>query len=144
MYRKLAWAISINAVVMFLLTYAMIADVSHFYVNINRVYMALMMAAPMVLVMLFAMRSMYENRKLNSALYVVFGGLFVLTFALARTQTPVGDTQFLRSMIPHHSSAILMCEEAAITDGEIKRLCEQIVKSQREEISQMKAMLARH
>ena len=64
-------------------------------------------------------------------------------FILARTQTPIGDAQFLRSMIPHHSSAILMCERAAITDPEIEKLCGQIVKSQREEIAQMQALLAR-
>jgi uncharacterized protein (DUF305 family) len=27
------------------------------------------------------------------------------------TQGAVGDDQFLRSMIPHHSGAILMCEQ---------------------------------
>ena len=44
-------------------------------------------------------------------------------------------------MIPHHSSAILMCEQAAISDPEIIDLCEQIVQSQEEEIAQMKALL---
>jgi hypothetical protein len=39
---------------------------------------------------------------------------------LARTQTPVDDDQFLRSMIPHHSSAFRMCEQATITDPTIK------------------------
>ena len=37
-------------------------------------------------------------------------------------------------MIPHHSRAILVCQEAAITAPDIRRLCEQIVSSQREEI----------
>lgn len=44
-------------------------------------------------------------------------------------------------MIPHHSGAILMCEQANITDPEVRKLCEAIVKSQREEIAQMKAKL---
>ena len=38
-YKKLAVVISINAVIMFLLTYAMIDRFDHFYANINRVYM---------------------------------------------------------------------------------------------------------
>jgi uncharacterized protein (DUF305 family) len=62
---------------------------------------------------------------------------------LARTQSPVGNGQFLRSMIPHHSSAILMCQEADITDPEIITPFEQIIETQREQIAQMKAILER-
>jgi uncharacterized protein (DUF305 family) len=36
-----------------------------------------------------------------------------------------------------------MCTEAPITSPEIAKLCRQIVKSQNEEIEQMKALLAR-
>ena len=142
-YRKLALAISINAVVMFFITYAMIDTVAHFHFNINRVYMALMMVAPMVVLMLIVMRSMYTRVKLNLLLHAAFAGLFIACFALARTQTPVGNEQFLRSMIPHHSSAILMCQQADISGAEIVALCGQIVKAQREEIAQMEKMLAR-
>ncbi len=60
-----------------------------------------------------------------------------------RTQGLVGDRQFLRSMIPHHSGAILMCEQASIRDPELKSLCGNIITSQKQEIDQMKAMLAR-
>ncbi|MBE7552541.1 MAG: DUF305 domain-containing protein [Anaerolineales bacterium] len=143
MYKKLALAISINAVIMYLLTYVMIDEIDHLYLNINRLYMALIMVAPMVIVMLLVMRSMYENEKLNYMLIAAFSGLFILSFYLARTQTPVGNDQFLRSMIPHHSSAILMCQQSEITDSEIINLCEQIVKAQEDEIAQMKAILER-
>lgn len=141
-YKKLGIVISINAVVMFLLTYALIDSWDHFYPNINRVYMALMMVAPMVILMLWVMRSMYEDRKLNTILYLGFSLLFVASFLLARTQTPVGNDQFLRSMIPHHSSAIVMCEESAITDPQIIELCEEIVEAQVSEINEMKEILA--
>jgi uncharacterized protein (DUF305 family) len=143
-YKKLAMTISVNAVVMFFLTYAMIDTVDHFYFNINRMYMALMMVAPMVVLMLFVMRSMYQNKKLNSILYAAFAGLFVVSFWLARTQTPVGNKQFLRSMIPHHSSAILMCQQSTITDPDIVEMCGEIVKVQKKEIAQMKSILARY
>ena len=43
----------------------------------------------------------------------------------------VADTQFLKSMIPHHAGAILMCEKAPIAD--IKELCQKIIASQRSE-----------
>ena len=71
--------------------------------------------------------------------FVAFFG----SFALIRTQTTIGDRAFLRSMIPHHSGAILMCQEASLSDPEIVKLCGNIIKSQREEIDQMKAILAR-
>lgn len=142
MYKKLAIVVSINTVWMFLLMYVMIWEWGHFQLNINSLYMAVVMVAPMVLTMLFVMRSMYENKRLNVALYVGFAVLFVLSFMGIRTQTPVGDDQFLRSMIPHHSGAILMCEESDISDPEVAALCEEIVKTQKEEIAQMEALLA--
>jgi uncharacterized protein (DUF305 family) len=128
---------------MFFLTYVLIASTEHFFININRIYMALIMAAPMVIVMLLVMRSMFMNQRLNTILLVTFGALTLLLFFLMRAQAPVGDVQFLRSMIPHHSSAILMCEQAEITDTEILELCDQIVETQEEEIAQMKAILDR-
>jgi hypothetical protein len=143
-YKKLATAISINAVLMFFLTFVLIDRLEHFQANINRVYMALIMAFPMVIVMLLVMPSMFKNKKLNASLYALFGALIVLVYLLMRTQTPVGNVQFLRSMIPHHSSAILMCEQAAITDPEITALCGQIVEAQEEEIAQMQAILERY
>jgi hypothetical protein len=143
-YKTLGIAISINAVVMFFLTYAMIDTFGDFYFNINRVYMALMMAAPMVIVMLLLMGSMYENGKLNAVLIAVSAIVFLVCFSFARTQTPVGNVQFLRSMIPHHSSAILMCDNPRITDPEILDLCKSISRSQREEITQMQGILSRY
>jgi uncharacterized protein (DUF305 family) len=120
------------------------SSIGHFHVNINRIYMALIMTAPMAIVMLVVMRSMFMNKRLNNLLFITFGALTILLFFLMRAQVPVGNVQFLRSMIPHHSSAILMCEQAAITDPEIAELCDQIIQSQEEEIAQMEAMLERY
>jgi uncharacterized protein (DUF305 family) len=142
-YQKLGLALLINTVIMFILTFVMIDRMEHFVVNLNRIYMALIMAAPMGLVMMLVMGSMFKNKRLNAVLYLTFAGLTVLFFLLIRTQTPVGDVQFLRSMIPHHSGAILMCERSTITDQEIIELCGEIVQTQEEEIAQMEAILQR-
>ena len=97
----------------------------------------------LALLMLWTMRSMYQDRKLNWILAGIFVAIMIGVFMLIRTQTPVDDEQFLHSMIPHHSGAILMCERSAITDQEIRRLCETIVKTQKDEIAQMEAILTR-
>jgi uncharacterized protein (DUF305 family) len=46
-------------------------------------------------------------------------------------------------MIPHHSGAVLMCENPRLEDPEIKSLCGQIIEGQLREIDQMKAILER-
>lgn len=71
-------------------------------------------------------------------LLIMAGFLF---FILIRQQSAISDKQFLRSMIPHHAGAILMCERAPISDSEIKELCQAITSSQQAEIDQMKAVL---
>lgn len=140
-YGRLVVELAIDFVIMYLVMYTMIRSLDHFYLNINNVWMTLMMVTPMALVMLATMRSMFPSRKRN--LLVIAGALFVfgVSFWGMRTQAVVGDEQFLKSMIPHHSGAILMCQEATITNPEIEALCHEIVVSQRREIDQMKALL---
>ena len=60
-----------------------------------------------------------------------------------RDQTAISDRQFIRSMIPHHAGALLMCDEAPISDPELVELCKSIKESQQREIDQMKAILQR-
>lgn len=60
---------------------------------------------------------------------------------LIRQQTAVAERQFLKSMIPHHAGAILMCQQASLQDAEVVRLCEGIVRGQQAEIDLMKAKL---
>lgn len=90
-----------------------------------------------------SMRHMFPLRGVNAAILIGSVVVFAGSFALIRTQTTIGDRAFLRSMIPHHSGAILMCSEASLSDPEIVALCGEIVRSQRAEIEQMKATLGR-
>jgi hypothetical protein len=142
-YGRLMLELCIDFVIMYLVMYTMIRTLDHFYLNINNVWMTLMMVTPMALVMLFAMRSMFPSRSRNLALIVGAVVVFGIGYYGMRAQVGVGDEQFLRSMIPHHSGAILMCEEAKLTDPELKQLCVEIIDAQRREIAQMQAMLAR-
>jgi uncharacterized protein (DUF305 family) len=133
---------ALSFVAMYALMYAMVDGLGNVFNNINQVYMAGLMAAAMVLIELAVMRGMYPSRGLNAAIAVASVIALVACWALIRAQGAVGDRQFLRSMIPHHAGAILMCEKAAIRDPEIRKLCQSIVESQADEIRQMKAMLA--
>ena len=129
--------------VMYLVMYTMIATLGHLYVNVNNVYMTLMMVAPMAVIMLISMRAMFTDRRRNALIIAGAVVVFIASFAAMRTQAGVGDRQFLRSMIPHHSGAILMCQEASLTDPQIVALCGDIIRSQTAEIATMKAILAR-
>ena len=142
-YRMLAMNLLLSAIVMYLVMFSMIDGVVDFENNINTLYMTLTMVAPMGSVMLATMGSMYANRRLNLALHLVFVIVFIASLAATRNQTFVGDSQFLRSMIPHHSGAVLMCRKAPISDPEIVELCQRIAKSQREEIDQMRQIMDR-
>ncbi len=142
-YRKLFVELALDFVIMFFVMYAMIASAKHLYFNIGNVYMTLMMVAPMMALMIFFIGKMYPSPSTNRLLV----GLAVLIFAVGwfgmREQLGVGDAQFLRSMIPHHSGAILMCEKAKLTDPEVTQLCHNIVAAQNREIAQMQAILQR-
>jgi uncharacterized protein (DUF305 family) len=124
----------------------MIWNGAQFVQNINFFYMAILMATPMIVMMPLMMRSMYTNRTWNLVVYVASVVVFVLAFVAIRDQTLVGDKQFVRSMIPHHSGAILMCNRSSLRDAEVRDLCfkpDGIVNSQEREIEQMEAILER-
>lgn len=47
----------------------------------------------------------------------------------------------MKAMIPHHSIAILTSERAEITDPRVRELADEIIESQRREISEMRALI---
>lgn len=123
--------------------YAMVDTFANVYSNLNQFYMAGLMTAPMVIIEILLMQAMYKSKRAN--LMIVASSILALGafFVLIRQQAAISDTQFLKSMIPHHAGAILMCENAPIKDAELKALCRTIISSQRSEINQMKAKLNR-
>jgi uncharacterized protein (DUF305 family) len=140
-YRHLLIMAVLSFISMYILMYAMVNTIDNVYNNLNQFYMAGLMTAPMVVIELFVMRSMYQDKRLSSI--IIAGSILaaLVFFLLIRYQVAITDKQFLRSMIPHHAGAILMCEHAGIQDPEIKDLCKNIISSQQAEIDQMKAKL---
>ncbi|NOJ60921.1 DUF305 domain-containing protein [Arthrobacter sp. 260] len=144
MYLKFGVILLISLGLMWVLSMSMVRSIDHFYFNLSNFWMALLMVGAMAIVMVVGMWSMFKNKKANIAMLVGFTVLFVGAFSLGRTETFVGNEEFLKSMIPHHSRAILVCQESNITDPEIVELCDAIVETQREEISQMQSILDRY
>lgn len=142
-YLTLAAGITVHFFIMWALTYSGVYVLDQIFVNLNRFYMAVLMVAPMVVVMLVTMRHMFENKRLNLALHAASVVVFVVAFGAVQNQWGVGDKQLSRSMIPHHSVAIKTCENAQLDDPETVELCEKIIKAQREEIAQMRDILER-
>ena len=140
-YGRLGIMTALSFVAMYFLMYAMVNVLDNVYMNFNQVYMAGLMAAPLVLIELALMTSMYHDKRLNALIAVAALVATVIFFLFIRRQTAIGDRQFLRSMIPHHAGAILMCQQTSIGDADVKRLCQNIVSSQKAEIDQMKVML---
>ena len=128
---------------MYVLMYAMVDKFGNVYSNLNQFYMAALMTAPMVLIELALMRSMYPNRSVNVAITVISVTALIGFLVAIREQTAISDTSFLKSMIPHHAGAILMCRQAPINDAEIKKLCREMISGQQREIDKMKSILAR-
>lgn len=108
-----------------------------------RTYMTFLMIAPMGFTMWLFMWRMYEKKVWKC---VILGGA-VLTFAPCyaglRQQSLVSDVQWMKAMIPHHSSAIMVNQRAHLKDPEAIELAKEIIEVQEREIGQMKKMIYR-
>ncbi|MDA0302366.1 MAG: DUF305 domain-containing protein, partial [Chloroflexi bacterium] len=143
MYLRLAGMAVLSFISMYVLMYAMVNTWSDVFNHVNQAYMAALMAAPMVMIELVLMSAMYRDRRWNIGIFAACAVVLVVSFLAIRWQVAVNDGQFLRSMIPHHSGAILMCREAAIEDAELRTLCTEIIENQQSEIDQMNAIMER-
>ncbi|MBN8834338.1 MAG: DUF305 domain-containing protein [Niastella sp. SCN 39-18] len=140
-YRKFSFMIIISFVMMYCVMFLNITQLDYFYVSTNRLYMALLMICPMAVVMMVLMGKMYPNKKLNKGIIISAVIVFIIVLAGLRTQTPIGDVQYMKAMIPHHSSAILTSENANIKDPEVRKLADGIIETQKKEIAEMRALI---
>lgn len=142
-YTKLFALLCISFVLMYGAMFLNVAEAAHIHLSLTRAYMAITMVTLMAILMVFGMASMYPDKRRNRiavaiAAVAFFGALFAL-----RTQVPIGDVQYMRAMIPHHSSAIMTSSHASLKDPEVRALADSIIASQRREIAEMEAILTR-
>ncbi|GAA2001424.1 DUF305 domain-containing protein [Brevibacterium samyangense] len=137
MYLRFAAMILTGMVVMYWVMFIGSWDWSHVRFSQSRVFMALTMGGAMGLVMLAWMLNMYKNVKADVAVVIISLLLLVGGAVLDRSQATIGDTAFMRGMIPHHSLAITRAERAGIQDARVCELAKEISEAQRREIFEM-------
>ncbi len=140
-YLKFVAMIITSTVAMFLMMYLNTYSVSHIWFSETRAYMALYMGAGMAIIMLAFMMGMYNNKKLNAAIFLLAVGLFAVCLYLVRSQSTVSDSAYMKAMIPHHSIAILTSERSNIADVRVRELADGIIKAQRKEIKEMEWLI---
>jgi len=141
MYARFGAMIATSTVVMFGLMYLNTYQLDDIFFSETRAYMALVMGATMVVIMLGFMLGMYSNRRVNIGIFVGSAVVFSLALWLVRSQATIEDVSYMKAMIPHHSIAILTSERAAIADPRVRKLADQIIEAQRREILEMKALI---
>ena len=142
MYWRFMAMIGTSTVVMFALMYANTFDADHIFWSETRFWMAFVMGAAMMAIMLLFMWSMYKNRIKNFIILGVAAVVFALALWLVRSQTTITDSEYMQAMIPHHSIAIMTSERAHIRDPRVRKLAHDIILAQRREIAQMKYLIA--
>lgn len=140
-YSKLFIIMIISFVIMYAVMFLNTDRFDHVYLSMTRTYMTLLMVLPMPVIMLLIMGQLFPSKKWNTRIIIGSMILFVLVLLFLKTQTLVGDRQYMKAMIPHHSSAIMTSKNAKITDPEVRDLSLEIIKSQEEEITRMKMLL---
>lgn len=142
MYARFGAMIVTATVIMLGLMYLNTYQLDHVTFSETRTYMAIVMGATMAVVMLAFMLDMYSKKGVNMA--ILAGSIVVFAGALwlVRSQQTVDDVAYMKAMIPHHSIAIMTSERAQIEDPRVRELADAIIETQREEIAEMKALIA--
>ena len=141
MYKRFALMAVAMFVAMYFIMYAMIDGLNNLIPNINNLYMTLLMVSAMLIIEIWIMKGMYQNKKINWAIITVSLAIGIFSWFGIREQLFVGDKEFVKGMIPHHAAAVLMSEKAKLTDPELIELQKNILETQAKEIELMKRKL---
>lgn len=140
-WGKFAAMIAASVIAMFFLMYQLIYSWDHAMFSMNRLVSSFVMGTVMTLIMLGFMWKMYKGMATKVAVAVAALVLGIILLTINRDQTLIGDEDFMKSMIPHHSIAINNARKSDIRDPRVKALADEIIKSQVREIAEMKWLL---
>ncbi|SLK08861.1 DUF305 domain-containing protein [Novosphingobium mathurense] len=133
--------IAVSTLIMFPLMYQLVYDADHATFSLTRLVSSVVMGCVMAVIMLAFMWKMYEGQ--GTKLVVLIGAILLglATLAINRQQTLIGDVDFMKSMIPHHSIAINNARKADIRDPRVRKLADGIIRAQVKEIAEMKLLV---
>jgi len=140
-WGRFAAMIATSTIVMFFLMYQMVYSPDHATFSLNRLLSSLIMGAVMTVVMLAFMWKMYKGQGTKIAVLAIAALAALGLLGANRNQALVGDSAFMRAMIPHHSIAINNARKASLNDPRVRKLANTIITSQVREIAEMKALL---
>jgi len=140
-WGRFAAMIATSTFIMFFLMYQLIYSFDHALFSVNRLVASLLMGCVMTVVMLAFMWSMYKGTGVKIAVVGVATALGLVLLSVNRTQALIGDVNFMKSMIPHHSIAINNARNASISDPRVRELADGIIESQVHEIAVMELLL---
>ena len=141
-YLKFLAMIATSIVVMYFLTYLNSYQIiEHAWFSETRAFMALIMGAAMMIIMLVFMLQRYKDRRVNVAIFIGAALLLLFSVWLVRSQETVTGVDYMEAMIPHHSIAILTSERAGIDDPRVRELADEIIEAQRREIKEMEWLI---
>jgi hypothetical protein len=126
-WGKFAAMIATSVIAMFFLMYQLVYSFEHVTFSMNRLVSSLVMGSVMTLIMLGFMWKMIEGVAIRAAVLIGAIVVGIAILAINRDQTLIGDEAFMKSMIPHHPR--------------VRRLANQIIESQVEEITEMQWLL---
>jgi hypothetical protein len=141
-WGRFAAMIATSTFIMIFLMYQLVYSFDHVLFSVNRLIASLVMGAVMTVVMLAFMWSMYKGKTTKIAVIVLAAVLGVVLLFVNRSQAVIGDVNFMKSMIPHHSIAINNARKSTISDPRVRELADQIIRAQVLEIEAMKRLIA--
>lgn len=144
---KMSWGrfaamIVTSTVIMFFLMYQLVYSADHALFSLNRLIASLVMGCVMTAVMLGFMWKMYPGQGAKIATLAIALVAALALLYVNRSQALVGDTTFMRAMIPHHSIAVNNARKAELSDPRVRKLADKIIESQMTEIAEMKLLIA--
>jgi len=140
-WGRFAAMIATSTIIMFFLMYQLVYSWDHALFSLTRLVSSFVMGCVMIAVMLAFMWKMYQPQTAKVVVLgaSVVGGLALLT--INRDQSLIGDADFMKAMIPHHSIAINNARKADIRDPRVRYLADRITRDQVKEITEMKLLL---
>ena len=113
----------------------------HLYISKTLIYSALLMASNMSILEILMHYAHSGDMKVQLMIMFIIVSILIIIFL--RKQYLIGDNDWLKRMISHHSTALLTSHQIKkkTKDNKVKKLANDIIETQEREIKLMKQLL---